>query len=137
MHPLNFYFFITRIKPCLPQVLCVNYCSRVTGSSLKILLQRCRNLKCLMLQQTSLQNEHVMAAEWEKADNLQELGVIHQIFSPISYSESTNFLKNIHCDFFFNWQTEKKTCFEPIGSLFSFSTTESEKKFVKQIGEKI
>ena len=26
-----------------------------------------------MLQQTSLENEHVMAAEWEKADNLQEL----------------------------------------------------------------
>lgn len=26
-----------------------------------------------MMQQTSLQNEHVMAAEWEKADNLQEL----------------------------------------------------------------
>ena len=28
-----------------------------------------------MLQQTSLQNEHVMAAEWEKADNLQELDI--------------------------------------------------------------
>merc|ERR1712018_823826 len=55
------------------QVLCVNYCSRVNGSSLKILLQRCRNLKCLMIQQTSLQNEHVMAAEWEKAENLQEI----------------------------------------------------------------
>ena len=55
------------------QVLCVNFCARVTGSSLKILLQRCKNLKCLMMQQTSLQNEHVMAAEWEKADNLQEL----------------------------------------------------------------
>ena len=26
-----------------------------------------------MLQQTGLQNEHVMAAEWEKAENLQEL----------------------------------------------------------------
>lgn len=26
-----------------------------------------------MMQQTSLQNEHVMAAEWDKADNLQEL----------------------------------------------------------------
>ena len=26
-----------------------------------------------MMQQTCLQNEHVMAAEWEKADNLQEL----------------------------------------------------------------
>lgn len=57
------------------QVLCVNYCSKVTGTSLKILLQRCKNLKCLMLQQTSLQNEHVIAAEWEKAENLQELDI--------------------------------------------------------------
>jgi len=57
------------------QVLCVNYCSKVTGSSLKILLQRCKNLKCLMLKQTSLQNDHVMAAEWEKAENLQELDI--------------------------------------------------------------
>ena len=28
-----------------------------------------------MLQQTSLQNEHVIAAEWEKAENLQELDI--------------------------------------------------------------
>lgn len=57
------------------QVLCVNYCSRVQGQSLKILLQRCRNLKCLMMQQTNLQNEHVMAAEWDKATALQELDI--------------------------------------------------------------
>lgn len=57
------------------QVLSVSYCSRVQGASLKILLSRCRNLKCLMLQQTNLQSEHVMAAEWEKADQLQELDI--------------------------------------------------------------
>ena len=28
-----------------------------------------------MLKQTSLQNDHVMAAEWEKAENLQELDI--------------------------------------------------------------
>jgi hypothetical protein len=28
-----------------------------------------------MLQQTSLENEHVMAAEWDKVDNLQELDI--------------------------------------------------------------
>lgn len=27
------------------------------------------------MQQTGLQNEHVIAAEWEKADNLQELDI--------------------------------------------------------------
>ena len=52
-------------------MLSVNYCSRVEGSSLKILLQRCRNLKCLMMQQTNLKDEHVMAAEWDKATALQ------------------------------------------------------------------
>lgn len=57
------------------QVLCVNYCSRVQGASLKILLQRCRNLKCLMMKQTNLKNEHVQAAEWEKATALQELDI--------------------------------------------------------------
>ena len=53
------------------QVLCVNFCSRVEGSSLKILLQRCRNLKCLLMQQTNLKDEYVMAAEWDKATALQ------------------------------------------------------------------
>ena len=53
------------------QVLCVNYCARVEGASLKILLQRCRNLKCLMMQQTNLKSDNVLAAEWDKATNLQ------------------------------------------------------------------
>ena len=34
---------------------------------------------------------------------------IHQIVSPISNSESTNFLTNIHYDFLFNWQIEKNS----------------------------
>ena len=38
-------------------------------------------------------------------------GVVNQILSPISNSESTNFLTNIYYDFFFNWQTEKKHLF--------------------------
>ena len=32
-----------------------------------------------------------------------------EIVSPISNCESTNFLKNIYYDFFYSWQTEKKT----------------------------
>ena len=31
-------------------------------------------------------------------------------------------------DLFFNWKTEKKNCFGPIRSLFSFSTAQSDKK---------
>jgi len=56
-------------------VLCVNYCSKVQGASLKILIQRCKYLRCLMLQQTNLQNENVMAVEWDKATALQELDI--------------------------------------------------------------
>jgi len=48
---------------------------------------------------------------------------------------------NIYYDFFVNWQTEKKTYFGPIRSLFSFSTAQTEKlwwkKIIKQIGEYI
>jgi hypothetical protein len=38
------------------------------------------------------------------------------------------FLTNIYYDFFFNWQIEKKKTpgFEPIKSLFSFSTAQTE-----------
>jgi len=56
-------------------VLCVNYCSKVQGASLKILVQRCKYLRCLMLQQTNLQYEDVMAVEWENASALQELDI--------------------------------------------------------------
>ena len=47
---------------------------------------------------------------WPKSDNFQQTnyGVVHQIHSPISNSESTKFLMNIYYDFLFNWQTEKK-----------------------------
>ena len=55
------------------------------------------------------------------------LGVVHQIVSLI--------LEFIHYDFFFNWQTEKKTCFGPIRNLFSFSSTQTEKNFVDRIGK--
>merc|ERR1719264_365462 len=57
------------------QVLNVCYCSRVRGACLKILLQRCKNLRCLLLNQTNLESEYVMSAEWEKAEQLQELDI--------------------------------------------------------------
>ena len=40
-----------------------------------------------------------------------QLGTVHQILSPISDSESTNFWMNMYYDFFFNWQNEKKHLF--------------------------
>ena len=56
-------------------VLCVSYCPKVQGSSLKILLQRCKHLTCLLLQQTGLAGDHVTQAEWDKASSLQELDI--------------------------------------------------------------
>jgi len=56
-------------------VMSVNFCPKVQGSCIKILLQRCKHLTCLMLQQTGLVGEHVMAAEWDKATSLRELDI--------------------------------------------------------------
>ncbi|KAB7493985.1 F-box/LRR-repeat protein 20 [Armadillidium nasatum] len=56
------------------ECLAVNFCAKVTGSSLKILLSRCKKLKCLLMNQCSLQNDQVMAAEWEKSA-IQELDI--------------------------------------------------------------
>ncbi|XP_064080312.1 F-box/LRR-repeat protein 7-like isoform X2 [Macrobrachium nipponense] len=56
------------------ECLAVNFCSKVTGTSLKILLGRCKKLKCLLMQQCSLQSDNVTAAEWEKS-SVTELDV--------------------------------------------------------------
>jgi len=77
------------------QVLCVNYCARVEGASLKILLQRCRNLKCLMMQQTNLKNDNVLAAEWDKATNLQELDITATDLSKECLMEVLTKIQNI------------------------------------------
>ena len=50
------------------------------------------------------------------------------------------FLTNICYDFFFNWPTEKKTCFGPIRNFFSFQLLKLRKlmtKICKQIGGSI
>ena len=39
------------------------------------MLQRCKHLTCLLLQQTGLVGEHVTLAEWDKAAALQELDI--------------------------------------------------------------
>ena len=56
-------------------MLCVNYCSRVQGTTLKILVQRCKYLRCLLLQQTNLVADNITGVEWEKAANLREVDI--------------------------------------------------------------
>ncbi|CAH2059606.1 unnamed protein product, partial [Iphiclides podalirius] len=56
------------------ECLAVNYCNKVTGSTMKTLFQRSRRLTCLLMNGCSLQSEHVMQVEWEKS-SIQELDV--------------------------------------------------------------
>ena len=65
----------------------------------------------------------------------RDIGVVHQIISPISNSESTIFLTNIYYDFYFNWQTEKKHLFSTNKEFVFFFNYLNWEKFVKLIGE--
>jgi len=56
------------------ECLAVNYCNKVTGSTMKTLFQRSRRLRCLLMNQTNLKSEYVMQVEWEKTA-LQELDI--------------------------------------------------------------
>lgn len=52
----------------------MNFCNKVTGSTLKTLIQRSKRLTCLLMNGTSLKSEFVMQADWDKCA-LQELDV--------------------------------------------------------------
>lgn len=56
------------------ECLAVNFCSKVSGSTMKTLFQRSRRLRCLLMNQTSLKSEYVMQVEWEKT-SIQELDI--------------------------------------------------------------
>uniref|UniRef100_A0A1A9ZJK0 F-box domain-containing protein n=1 Tax=Glossina pallidipes TaxID=7398 RepID=A0A1A9ZJK0_GLOPL len=56
------------------ECLAVNFCNKVTGSTLKTLIQRSKRLTCLLMNGTSLKSEFVMQADWDKCA-LQELDI--------------------------------------------------------------
>ena len=56
------------------ECLAVNYCNKVTGSTLKALIARSKRLTCLLMNGCSLKSEYVMEADWDKS-NLQELDI--------------------------------------------------------------
>lgn len=56
------------------ECLAVNFCNKVTGSTLKTLIQRSKRLNCLLMNGTSLKSEYVMQVDWEKCA-LQELDI--------------------------------------------------------------
>ncbi|XP_017849351.1 F-box/LRR-repeat protein fbxl-1 isoform X1 [Drosophila busckii] len=53
------------------ECLAVNFCNKVTGSTLKALVQRSKRLTCLLMNGTSLNSEFVMQVEWDKCALLE------------------------------------------------------------------
>lgn len=56
------------------ECLCVNYCTKVTGSCLKLVLQRCKYLKSLFLAHAKLDDKVMQNIEWEKT-RIEELNI--------------------------------------------------------------
>lgn len=55
------------------ETVALNYCNRFKGYSLKTLVNRCKKLKTLLLQNTSLEDKAINSIDWEQAINIQEL----------------------------------------------------------------
>jgi len=77
-------------------VLVVNYCTKVQGASLKILVQRCKFLRCLMLQQTNLTSENFTAVEWESANQLRELDITSTDLSKEALIDALTRIPELH-----------------------------------------
>ncbi|KAG9508962.1 hypothetical protein GZH46_02530 [Fragariocoptes setiger] len=56
------------------EFLSLNFCSKFTGAALVPLLERCKRLKSLMMQQTGLESDYVLAVQWDKTQ-LDELDI--------------------------------------------------------------
>ncbi|CAJ0951912.1 unnamed protein product, partial [Mesorhabditis belari] len=56
------------------ECLCVNYCEKVTGSCLKLLLQRCKKLRTLFLAHAKLDNATIQSIEWQNT-KVEELDI--------------------------------------------------------------
>ncbi|CAF0748783.1 unnamed protein product [Rotaria sp. Silwood1] len=56
------------------QCLALNFCVRVKGTSFKILMSRCRKVTCLLLQNTGILDEAMLALNWSTTQ-LSELDI--------------------------------------------------------------
>lgn len=77
------------------ECLSLNYCAKVTGSTLKLLFQRCKKLRTLLMQQTGLKAEHVMAVDWENT-SVQELDITATELSTECLSDLLCRLPSLH-----------------------------------------
>ncbi|CAJ0577769.1 unnamed protein product, partial [Mesorhabditis spiculigera] len=58
----------------LLECLCINYCEKVSGHCLKLLLQRCRKLRTLFLAHARLDNATLQAVDWQNT-RIEELDI--------------------------------------------------------------
>ncbi|OWF55061.1 uncharacterized F-box/LRR-repeat protein C02F5.7-like isoform X1 [Mizuhopecten yessoensis] len=83
----------------------LNFCLRVKGSSFKVLLQRCKKLKTLLLQHTGVIDQHMIAAPWEMSI-IQELDLSSTELSTVCLESMLlrisgfTFLGLGYCEFF-------------------------------------
>eukprot|EP00918_Siedleckia_nematoides_P015919 GHVU01034364.1.p1 GENE.GHVU01034364.1~~GHVU01034364.1.p1 ORF type:complete len:533 (-),score=44.64 GHVU01034364.1:1134-2732(-) len=54
------------------ECLSINFCLRVKGSTLKILVQRCKKLQTLLVQHCGLEDQYMRDVEWEQS-------IIHEV----------------------------------------------------------
>ncbi|CAM4951541.1 unnamed protein product [Rotaria socialis] len=56
------------------ECLALNFCTRVKGMSFKVLLQRCKKLQTLLLQNTGIEDNAMLTAGWESS-SINELDI--------------------------------------------------------------
>lgn len=85
----------------------MNFCSRFKGYSLKTLLNRCKKLKSLLLQNTGIENEAIMQVEWDQT-TLEEVDLNstdlneQALLLMLNNSPNLTYLSVAHCDAFNN-----------------------------------
>ncbi|XP_064629938.1 F-box/LRR-repeat protein fbxl-1-like isoform X3 [Lineus longissimus] len=94
------------------ECLALNFCLRVKGASLKVVLQKCRKLRSLLLQHTSIEDQNMMDIEWEKTV-VDELDITSTELSTDCLDNILNRMNGFrylgvgHCDFFVDKVLEK------------------------------
>jgi len=87
------------------ETLALNFCLRVHGSTLKQLIQRCKKLRTLLMQHCGVQDEHMMAVEWEQS-RIWELDITSTelseecLMNVLTRIPSFRFLGLGYCEFF-------------------------------------
>ena len=87
------------------ECIALNFCSRFKGYSLKTLLNRCKKLKSLLLQNTAIENDAIKQVEWDQT-NLEELDLSstdlneQALLLMLNASPNLTYLSVAHCDGF-------------------------------------